>query len=106
MSGPARGPRCSARTEPASPPWSKSYRGCCGRTGVGGVSRELPRNPDLTVMGNPLFTRQPLSPLGTVARRHMRPRADELFESIGLAGIKPARQVRDLSVAARQLVAI
>jgi len=74
--------------------------------GVGVVFQELPLIPDLTVMENIFFNRQPLSPLGTVARRHMRARADELFESIGLAGINPARQVRDLSVAARQLVAI
>jgi ribose transport system ATP-binding protein len=72
--------------------------------GVGVVFQELPLIPDLTVMENIFFNRQPLSPLGTVARRHMRAR--ELFESIGLAGINPARQVRDLSVAARQLVAI
>lgn len=74
--------------------------------GVGVVFQELPLIPDLTVMENILFDRQPLSPLGTVARRRMRARADELFASIGLAGIDPARQLRDLSVAARQLVAI
>ena len=74
--------------------------------GVGVVFQELPLIPDLTVMENIFFNRQPLSPLGTVARRRMRARADELFASIGLAGIDPARQLRDLSVAARQLVAI
>ena len=74
--------------------------------GVGVVFQELPLIPDLTVMENIFFNRQPLSPLGTVARRRMRARAGELFDSIGLAGIDPARQVRDLSVAARQLVAI
>jgi ribose transport system ATP-binding protein len=74
--------------------------------GVGVVFQELPLIPDLTVMENIFFNRQPLSPLGTVARRRMRARADELFASIGLSGIDPARQLRDLSVAARQLVAI
>jgi len=74
--------------------------------GVGVVFQELPLIPDLTVMENIFFNRQPLSPLGTVARRRMRARADELFASIGLAGINPTRQLRDLSVAARQLVAI
>jgi ribose transport system ATP-binding protein len=74
--------------------------------GVGVVFQELPLIPDLTVMENIFFNRQPLSPLATVARRRMRARADELFEAIGLSGIDPARQLRDLSVAARQLVAI
>jgi ribose transport system ATP-binding protein len=74
--------------------------------GVGVVFQELPLIPDLTVMENIFFNRQPLSPVGTVARRRMRARAEELFASIGLAGINPTRQVRDLSVAARQLVAI
>jgi ribose transport system ATP-binding protein len=36
----------------------------------------------------------------------MRSRAEELFEHLGLRGIDPGRQVRDLSMAARQLVAI
>lgn len=74
--------------------------------GVGVVFQELPLIPDLTVMENIFFNRQPLSPLRTVARRRMRVRADELFDRIGLTGIDPARQLRDLSVAARQLVAI
>ncbi len=74
--------------------------------GVGVVFQELPLIPDLTVMENIFFGRQPLSPLGTVARRRMRARAERLFESIGLTGINPTRRVRDLSVAARQLVAI
>jgi len=74
--------------------------------GVGVVFQELPLIPDLTVMENIFFGRQPLSPLGTVSRRRMRAAAEDLFETIGLAGINPGRQVRELSVAARQLVAI
>jgi ribose transport system ATP-binding protein len=87
-------------------PFAPRDPGASLAAGVGVVFQELPLIPDLTVMENIYFNRQPLSPLGTVARRRMRARADELFASIGLAGINPTRQVRDLSVAARQLVAI
>jgi ribose transport system ATP-binding protein len=76
------------------------------RRGVGVVFQELPLIPDLTVMENIFFNRQPLTPLATVARRRMKEQAEELFSSLGLTGIAPESNVRDLSVAARQFVAI
>ena len=76
------------------------------RGGVGVVFQELPLIPDLTVMENIYFNRQPMTPLGTVARRRMKARTDELFGALGLSGIAPESHVRDLSVAARQFVAI
>ena len=57
-------------------------------------------------MENIYFNRQPLSPVGTVVRRQLRANAEELFSDLGLKGIDPTRPVRDLSVAARQFVAI
>jgi len=76
------------------------------RRGVGVVFQELPLIPDLSVMENVFFNRQPLSRLGTVAWRRMRERAEQLFADLGLQGLDPVKQVRDLSVAARQFVAI
>ena len=76
------------------------------RRGVGVVFQELPLIPDLSVMENVFFNRQPLTRLGTVAWRRMRERAEQLFSDLGLQGLDPVKQVRDLSVAARQFVAI
>ena len=76
------------------------------RRGVGVVFQELPLIPDLSVMENVFFNRQPLTHLGTVAWRRMRARAEQLFSDLGLQGLDPVKQVRDLSVAARQFVAI
>ena len=76
------------------------------RQGVGVVFQELPLIPDLTVMENVFFNRQPLSALGTVSRPQLRRRTEELFADLGLEGLDPAKMVRDLSVAARQFVAI
>jgi ribose transport system ATP-binding protein len=76
------------------------------RKGVGVVFQELPLIPDLSVMENIYFNRQPLSPAGTVLRRRLRAKAEELFSALGLHGIDPTKPVRELSVAARQFVAI
>ena len=76
------------------------------RRGVGVVFQELPLVPDLTVMENIYFNRQPMTPVATVARRRMKAQTENLFANLGLSGIAPDSVVRDLSVAARQFVAI
>ena len=74
--------------------------------GVGVVFQELPLLPDMTVMENIYFGQEPLAALRTISKRRMRARAQELFDRLLLPGIDPTRQVRELSIAARQLVAI
>jgi|HubBroStandDraft_1064217.scaffolds.fasta_scaffold02580_8 ribose transport system ATP-binding protein len=74
--------------------------------GVGVVFQELPLLPDMTVMENIYFGLEPLGWLRTVSRRQLRARAEELFDRLLLPGINPGQLVRELSVAARQLVAI
>jgi ribose transport system ATP-binding protein len=76
------------------------------RRGVGVVFQELPLVPDLRVMENVFFNRQPLTRLHTVARRRLLAKTEALFSALGLQGLDPTSEVRDLSVAARQLVAI
>ena len=76
------------------------------RRGVGVVFQELPLVPDLSVMENVFFNRQPMSPLGTVSRVRLRAQTEKLFSDLGLRGLDPTKAVRDLSVAARQFVAI
>lgn len=76
------------------------------RKGVGVVFQELPLIPDLSVMENIYFNRQPLSRAGTVVKRRLRARTEQLFANLGLRGVDPTKPVRDLSVAARQFVAI
>jgi ribose transport system ATP-binding protein len=87
-------------------PFAPSDPDDSSRRGVGVVFQELPLIPDLSVMENVFFNRQPLTRLGTVAWRRMRERAEQLFNDLGLQGLDPVKQVRDLSVAARQFVAI
>lgn len=87
-------------------PFKPSDPGAAAEAGIGIVFQELPLIPDLTVAENVFFDRQPLTRVRTVARRRLRAECVEAFERFSLTGIDPEAQVRDLSVASRQLVAI
>ena len=87
-------------------PFRPSDPSAAADAGIGVVFQELPLIPDLTVAENVFFDRQPLSKVGTVARKRLRAACVGAMERFSLSGIDPEAQVRDLSVAARQLVAI
>lgn len=87
-------------------PFRPSDPGAAAAAGVAVVFQELPLIPDLTVAENVFFDRQPMSRVGTVDRRRLRARTVEAFERFSLRGIDADAPVSELSVAARQLVAI
>ncbi len=87
-------------------PFRPSDPAAASAAGVAVVFQELPLIPDLTVAENVYFDRQPLTALGTVDRRRLRAATVDAFDRFSLRGIDPEAQVRELSVASRQLVAI
>ena len=69
--------------------------------------QELPLIPDLSVMENVFFNRQPLSPAWDRGRAaHTGAGRAVVLRPRACKGLDPIKQVRDLSVAARQFVAI
>lgn len=73
---------------------------------VGVVFQELALVPDLTVADNLFFGHEPRTKVGTVSSRALRRRGQALLDELGIAGIPVGAEVRDLSLAQRQLVEI
>jgi ribose transport system ATP-binding protein len=76
------------------------------QAGIAAVFQELSLVPDLTVAENIWFRREPMTFLGTIARKELLRRTAQLLEQLDLSAIAPDRPVRHLSVAERQLVEI
>ena len=74
--------------------------------GIVTVFQELSPIPDLTVERNIWFRREPLTRVGMVDRRELRSRTEALFARFEFPALDPARELRYLSLAERQLVEI
>jgi inositol transport system ATP-binding protein len=75
------------------------------RYGIAMIHQELNLMNFMTVAENIWIRREPLNALGLVRHEEMRRRTRELFERLDI-GIDPETEVRDLSVASRQMVEI
>jgi inositol transport system ATP-binding protein len=75
------------------------------RYGIAMIHQELNLMNFMTVAENIWIRREPLSSLGFVRHNEMRRRTKELFERLDIR-INPETEVRDLSVANRQMVEI
>ncbi len=73
---------------------------------IGVVFQELALVPDFTVAENLLFGREPHTKIGTVSSRALRRRSQELLDELGIANVPVGAEVRNLSLAQRQLVEI
>jgi ribose transport system ATP-binding protein len=74
--------------------------------GVAAVFQELSLIPDLTVEQNIWFRRAPLTRWGTVSRPELRAKTLALFRRYGFPVLDPARVLRSLTLAERQVVEI
>ncbi len=75
-------------------------------SGIGMVFQELSLIPDLTVASNIFFNREPTDFLGGIPRRVLHKATSDLFHQMGIEPIAPDAEVRDLSLAERQMVEI
>ena len=75
------------------------------RYGIAMIHQELNLMNFMTVAENIWIRREPLNGLGFVRHDEMRRRTKELFDRLDI-GIDPQTEVRDLSVASRQMVEI
>ncbi len=74
--------------------------------GIGMVFQELSLIPDLTVAANIFFGHEAMGPLGGISRARVRRNTRALFAELQIDEIDPDAEVRDLSLAQRQLVEI
>ena len=74
--------------------------------GIGMVFQELSLIPDLTVAANIFFGREPTGLLGGISRATLRRSTLALFDQIEVEPTDPDAEIRDLSLAQRQMVEI
>jgi ribose transport system ATP-binding protein len=76
------------------------------QAGIGIVFQELSLIPDLKVSQNIFFGLEPTDRLGGVSQRALYRSTLNLFEKLGIDPVDPNAEVRDLSLAKRQMVEI
>ncbi|MDQ2762653.1 MAG: ATP-binding cassette domain-containing protein, partial [Pseudomonadota bacterium] len=76
------------------------------RLGIQTAFQEMTQIRDLTVVENMLLLYEPISALGRIRRREADRLVTEHLEQLGLSGIDPRREMRDLDLSARQKVEI
>ena len=76
------------------------------RAGITAVYQELSIIPDLTVAENVFLLREPTRRLGLVNRRILRRRTQQLFNELGITGLRPGARAAQLSLAEKQIVEI
>jgi ribose transport system ATP-binding protein len=76
------------------------------RHGIAAAFQELSLVPDLSVAQNIWFGIQPRSLIGTVSSARLRDRTLQLFEQLGVEGIRPGALAGELPLAQRQQVEI
>ena len=75
-------------------------------SGIGMVFQELSLIPDLKVSANIFFCREPVGWLGGIRQGGLRRATLALFDQLGIEPVDPDAEIRDLSLAERQLVEI
>ncbi|MBV9747341.1 MAG: sugar ABC transporter ATP-binding protein, partial [Acetobacteraceae bacterium] len=76
------------------------------RHGVQTAFQEMTLVRDLTVAENMLLPRAPAGPLGQLRRRRGEQLVAALLAELGLGGIEPRAEIRDLALSARQKIEI
>jgi ribose transport system ATP-binding protein len=87
-------------------PYAPASPDAAQASGVAAVFQELSLIPDLTVEQNIWFRREPRTLVGTIDGRDLRRRTLELLEKYRFPTLAPARELRRLTLAERQIVEI
>lgn len=74
------------------------------KAGIGIVFQELSLIPDLKVSQNIFFGQEPIDRLGGISLKALSRSTLALFEQLGIDPVDPNAEVRDLSLAKRQMV--
>ena len=76
------------------------------KAGIGTVFQELSLIPDLNVAANLFYSMEPRVRAGRIDKRALRRKADATIKELGVEGIDVGRNIRELSLAQRQIVEI